>query len=176
MNPNVAHTTRNAQKILDFLNQGYKSQEDYIGSDMPFFMKNENTKFQIGHHIIPQLPNGLNHDVEIMYKIIGDPLTEVYVKDWTFMSVNQTLQVYNERCNNGQCLVFDVGYMYVGMGHIKVLSCDLKTGQLFFRIDGGGDGHAREYHRNLVMKYNSKDYEFMNFDEFMKITNNIHYF
>ena len=71
MNPNVEYKTRNVQKILNFLNKGHKSQEDYVGSDMPFFMKNESTEFQIGHHVIPELPNGLNHDVVNMYKIIG---------------------------------------------------------------------------------------------------------
>ena len=170
MNPNVEYKTRNVQKILNFLNKGHKSQEDYVGSDMPFFMKNESTEFQIGHHVIPELPNGLNHDVVNMYKIIGNPLSEVYVNDWTFMSVNQTLQVYNDRCNNGQKLVFDIGYMYIGMGHIKVLSCDLNTGELFYRIDGGGDDHAREYHKNLIMNYDKKDYKYMNFDTFVEET------
>ena len=170
MNPNLEYKTRNAQKILDFLSTGHKSPDDYIGSDMPFFMKNENTEFKIGHHVIPELPDGLNHNIKMMYKIIGNPQTEEYVNDWTFISLNQTLQVYNDRCNNGQKLVFDIGYMYIGMGHIKVLSCDLNTGELFYRIDGGGDDYVREYHKSLIMNYDKKEYTFMDFDVFLEET------
>ena len=93
MNLNIKHKTRNTQKILTFLNEGYKSPDNYIGSDMPYFMKNENTKFKIGHHIIPKLPNGLNHNINIMYKLIGNPNIEIYIRDWTFMSLNKALEI-----------------------------------------------------------------------------------
>ena len=41
MNKHVEQITRNVQKIHDFLKKGHMSDNDYVGSDMPFFMKDD---------------------------------------------------------------------------------------------------------------------------------------
>jgi len=138
---------------------------------MPFFMKDQTSKFAIGYNNIPDMPNGLNRNIKTMFQIIGNPLIEVYIKDWTIMSLNHCIEVYENYCNNGQTKVFDIGYMYIGMGHIKMLSCDLENHILFYRIDGGGDGHARDYHRNTILNYNKDNYKFMYFTNFVNETN-----
>ena len=170
MNKHVAYKTRLVSNVLDFLKDGKMSQINYDSSNMPFFIKDNSNNFNIDYHNIPELPNGLNRNIKTMYKLISNPQIEVYIRDWTIMSLNRAFEVYYDYVNNGQTQVFDIGFMYVGMGHIKVISCDLKNHQLFFRIDGGGDGHARDYHRNLILNYNPNNYNHMFFTDFVKET------
>ncbi len=171
MNKHVEQITRNTQKILNFLEKGHMSDDNYIGSDMPFFMKNDNDTFTIGHHNLPEMPNGLNHDIVKMFQIIGNPQREVYINDWTIMSLNQCIQMYEMKVNNGQHMVFDIGYIYAGMGHVRMLSCDLKTGKLFTRIDGGGDDYVRELYFKEILNFDRNNYEYFDFDKFMEMTN-----
>ena len=170
VNRHVAYKTRQVNNVINFLKDSRVSQPNYIGTDMPFFMKNNNKPFNIGYNDIPEMPKGLNRNIQTMFKLIGNPLVEIYIGDWTIMSLNQCIDVYNNYCNNGQTKVFDIGYMYIGMGHIKMLSCDLDKHILFYRIDGRGDGYARDYHRNKILNYNPNDYEFMYFTDFINET------
>ena len=48
------------------------------------------------------------------------------------MSLDKAIEIYKNYCNNGQNKVFDIGYRYMGMGHIEVISCDLDSHLLFF--------------------------------------------
>ena len=93
MNMHVEQITRNTQKIHEFLKTGHMSDNDYVGSDMPFFMKDDNNTFMIGHHNLPEMPNNLNRDIVKMFQIIGNPQREVYINDWTIMSLNQCIQI-----------------------------------------------------------------------------------
>ena len=170
VNRHVTYKTRQVNNVLDFLKDSRVSQPNYIGTDMPFFMKNNNNAFNIGYNDIPKMPEGLNRNIQTMFKLIGNPLVEIYIGDWTIMSLNQCIDVYNNYCNNGQTKVFDIGYMYIGMGHIKVISCDLKNHLLFYRIDGGGDGHARDYHRKLILNYDPSNYTHMFYTNFVEDT------
>ena len=171
MNKHVEQITRNVQKIHDFLKKGHMSDNDYVGSDMPFFMKDDNNTFTVGHHNLPEMPNDLNHNIIKMFQIIGNPQREVYINDWTIMSLNQCIQMYEMKVNNGQDMVFDIGFIYAGMGHVRMLSCDLKTGKLFTRIDGGGDDYARELYFREILKFDRNNYEYFDFKRFMEMTN-----
>ena len=102
MNKHVEQITRNTQKIYDFLKKGHMSDNDYIGSDIPFFMKNDNDIFTVGNYNLPKMPNNLNHDIVKMFQIIGNPQREVYINDWTIMSLNQCIQMYDIKCYNNQ--------------------------------------------------------------------------
>jgi len=170
MNQHIAYKTRQVNNVLDFLKDSNMSQENYVGTDMPFFIKGNNNNFNIGYSNIPEMPKGLNRNIKTMFQLIGNPLIEVYIRDWTIMSLNQCIEVYNNYCNNNQNKIFDIGFMYIGMGHIKMLSCDLDNHKLFFRIDGGGDGHARDYNRNKIINYNKDDYTHMFYTDFVNET------
>jgi len=170
VNRHIAYKTRQVENVLQFIEKGKLSQMNYISSSMPFFMKNNANEFTVGHYNIPELPEGLNRNIETMYKLLGNPNVELYIGDWTFTSLNQAFDIYNDYRNNGQTKVFDIGYMYIGMGHVKVISCDLENHLLFYRIDGGGDGYARDYHRKLILNYNRNDYTSMYFTDFVKDT------
>ena len=73
MNKHVEQITRNTQKIHDFLEKGHMSDNNYVGSDMPFFMKNDNDTFTVGHHNLPEMPNGFRllviHNVKYILMI-----------------------------------------------------------------------------------------------------------
>ena len=77
---------------------------------------------------------------------------------------------YNDYVNNNQTKVFDIGFMYIGMGHIKVLSCDLENHLFFYRFDGGSSGHDRILYRNQILNYDKNKYTYMYFADFVNET------
>ena len=56
--------------------------------------------------------------MKLFYSLIGNPDVEVYIGDWTFMSLNKCLEIYKDYCDNDQKSLFDIAYIYAGMGHI----------------------------------------------------------
>ena len=44
---------------------------------------------------ILELPEGLNRNIKLMYELIGNPDIEVYIRDWTFLSLNKAIEIYN---------------------------------------------------------------------------------
>ena len=120
---------------------------------------------------LPELPEGLNHNFKYLYEIVGNPSVEVtlsqgadqdqggYAQEWTLMSLKKAIDVYQEYCKEGQKRVFDVAFMYMGMGHINVLSCDLETHNLFVHRAGGSNGWDRELHFQNVIKTNPDTYD-----------------
>lgn len=81
---------------------------------------------------------------------------EMYINNWTFFSITKILELvkyYNSHNINN---IVDLGFIYHGMGHIKVVYYNKITKQIHFRMDGG-----------------SNDYDRMaNFNELKKISNN----
>ena len=73
------------------------------------------------------------------------------------MSLEHALDIYNDYVKEKQTKVFDIAYEYVGMGHIRVLSCDLTTHKLFYHISGGANGWAREENYQDIIKKNPSD-------------------
>ena len=170
INRHVSYKTRLVTNILDFLKDGQMSGEDYDSAQMPFFMKDKNNEFKVNNKDIPKLPEGLNRNIKLMYELIGNPDIEVYIRDWTFLSLNKAIEVYNDYVNNNQTKVFDIGFMYIGMGHIKVLSCDLENHLFFYRFDGGSSGHDRILYRNQILNYDKNKYTYMYFADFVNET------
>ena len=166
----VAYKTRLVTNILDFLKDGHTSEENYDSAQMPFFMKDKTNEFKVNNKDIPQSPEGLNRNIKLMYELIGNPNIEVYIRDWTFLSLNKAIEVYNDYVNNNQTKVFDIGFMYIGMGHIKVLSCDLENNLFFYRFDGGSSGHDRILYRNMILNYDKNKYTYMYFTDFVNET------
>ena len=108
-----------------------------------------------------------------MYELIGNPEIEIYIKGWTILSINRALELYNQLCKDGQKNVFDIAFQYYGMGHIKVLSCDLENHLLFYRPDGGSNGWDREDNYKKILNYDKKDYEYMYFTQWMSSMNSV---
>ena len=105
----------------------------------------------------------------LFYEIVGEPDKEVYIGEWTFISLNEALSQYKQYCSDGQSNVFNIGYKYAGMGHIEVLSCNLYNHLLFIRMDGGSSGWDREYNYKKLLEFNYKEYEYFYFNQFLKM-------
>lgn len=148
------------QSIEKVLNNGTMSRKHYDSTIQPFFMRDKNqTKFKINFDYILDLPEGLNQNISLIYKIISDSEREIYSDKWTIMSLNKVKEIYKEYCDNGQTRVIDIAFIYMGMGHINVMSCDLQTHNLFFHRDGGSNGYEREYNFKYMLKLDPETHQ-----------------
>ena len=172
----LASQIRNINKILKILEQSKVSCNNYDSIQQPFFSSDNNgNKFVINFQSLSNynIPESLNRNIILIYKILGDPTKEIYIGEWTILSLDKALSIYQEFCNNGQKNVFDIGYRYLGMGHIEVISCDLKTHLLFYRRDGGSNGYDREANYQNLIKNGSHNYKQFFFSKwFYNILNN----
>ena len=161
-------------KIFIKLSEGTLSQKDYLSTEQGFFASDEEKyPFEVGHEVIPELPSSLNRSIQLLYKIIGNPKQEVYMGRWTIMSLESALKIYNDYLQNKQKKVFDIAYEYVGMGHIRVLACDLTTNKLFYHVSGGANGWAREENFKEIIKKNpSNELQYYFTEWFMNININ----
>ena len=156
------------KSILDILDTGTLSEENYDSTQEPFFQMNNNKEFKQDFKRIPELPHGLNANIRHIYEIIGNSKVEVNLKNniseqWIFMTLDKALKIYEDFKSQGQTTVFDIAYTYRGMGHIRVLSCDLMTHKLFFRPDGGSNMWDRDLHNKQIINYNTDNYDYFYF-------------
>ena len=153
------------EKMMTVLNKGYISNDDYNSANEAFFVQNKNNKFIIDYNIIEGIPDSLNRNIITIYNILGSKNKELYLSEWTLMSINNALKRYDELCKLNRKDIFDIGYKYEGMGHITVLSCDLNSHLLFYRPDGGSNGYDREDNLNNLIKNGSSNYKKFFFTE-----------
>jgi hypothetical protein len=158
---------KQTETILKLLKDCKVSNEDYKSSDEPFFQSDSSKDFKVGFTSIPELPDNLNRHFKIFYEVVGDPTIEIYIKEWTMMSLDEVLKRYNHYCSEGQKNVFDIGYRYRGMGHIEVLSCNLYNHLLFYRMDGGSNGWDREANYKDVINFDYQKYEYFYFTDWL---------
>ena len=141
------------QRILNRLSRGTMSSDKYTSSDEPFFRRDKHKKlFEQGYDTLPEFPEGLNINIILMFRLIGGLHKEIYLDGWTIMSLDECLTRYNKYCEEGQKEVFDIAYSYMGLGHIRMISCDLSTHRLYTRHDGGSNGYDRELNHETMIK------------------------
>jgi hypothetical protein len=149
-------------KIFEVLKTCAISSNDYVSSNEAFF-KNDSTgqPFQQFNMLFinAQIPEGLNRNIKVIYQLLGHQKKEIYYGQWTIMSLDEALERYKELVNQGQTNVFDIGYKYGGMGYIDVLSCDLTSHLLFYRLDGGSNDYDRLYNLNQLINEGSQPYD-----------------
>ena len=83
---------------------------------------------------------------------------EIYIKYWTLLSLEKIVGLDSTYKDSGIENVVDLGYMYYGMGWVIVVFYYIKTGKLYFRMDGGSNGYDRKE----------------NFDKLKDLDNSIH--
>jgi len=148
------------EKILDVLKRSNVSTDKFDSSDQPFFKPDsEKFNFEINHENNLNVPEGLNRNIKLIYGILGNSKKEIYIGEWTIMSLERVTEQYENYCNSGQERVFDIGFRYMGMGHIELIACDLETHLLFYHRGGGSNGWDREANYNEIVKYPDKEYE-----------------
>jgi hypothetical protein len=164
-------------KINETLKKANISNEGYNSMDVGFFDRDDNQKlFEVDFKEIKPLPKGINCNVKSIYEILGNMETEIYIGEWTIMTIKRALEIYEEYKKNGRENVFDFGFRYMGMGHIDVVSCDLDDFKIFFHPAGGSNGYDREHNFNDIVKNGPKKYcnSKVCFDDwFYKIETNI---
>ena len=156
--------TIHANGILELLENAKMSKKGHKSTTQPCFMKGESDDFKAGYNTLPEIPDSLNRHFKMLYEIIGNPDIEVYIGDWTIMSLNEALEKYEYYCNDGQKNIFDIAYAYAGMGHIDVLSCNLHNHLLFMRRDGGSSGIEREHNYLQTKNFDYRKYEYFYFN------------
>jgi hypothetical protein len=154
-------------KIIKVLNKGYISSEDYNSSEQACFSINCENNFYPDFKPVFGLPESLNNNIIIIYNLLGNPKKELYLGEWTLMSAENALERYKLLCEDNRKDVFDIGHTYIGMGHVRMLSCDLNNHLLFYRPDGGSSGYDREDNYNNLINYGSKDYRKFYFTEWL---------
>ena len=173
MNKFVKIKTEQINNILKLLEDAKYSSEKHDSTVEPFFKGKPIEKFKVDNKDLPKFPDKLNRHIKLLYELIGNPEIEIYIKGWTILSLNRALELYNQLCKDGQKNVFDIAFQYYGMGHIKVLSCDLENHLLFYRMDGGSSGWDREDNYKKILNYDKKDYEYMYFTQWMSSMNSV---
>ena len=148
-------------KLLCILQKAYISTDNHISHKVPFFTHSLNKiKFDLGNKTLNKdIPDSLNRNIKLIYQLLGDNDKEIYIGEWTLMSINEAIKIYKDYCENNQKNIFDIGYRYMGLGHIEVISCDLNSHLLFYRPDGGSNGYDREYNYKNVIEKGSESYK-----------------
>ena len=60
--------------------------------------------FEVDFNTIVELPKGINRNVKHIYEILGNLQKEIYIGEWTIMTIEKAMQVYNKYKNNGSIL------------------------------------------------------------------------
>ena len=158
----IAKKTALINKLLERLKTAFISSNDYVSSNEPFFRNDDSAQpFQQYNKLFinEQLPEGLNHNIKLLYELLGNQKKEIYYGQWTIMSVEEALTRYKNLCSQGQTNVFTIGYKYGGMGYIDLLNCDLKSHLLFYSVDGGSNDYDRCYNANNLITNGSTPYD-----------------
>lgn len=150
-----------ANRLIEYLKNGKLSTHNYRSTEMPFFASDLDTNNFTNNMVnnIDNIPDRLNRNMKIFYKLISSPGKEFYIGAWTFLSLDEAIEKFNAKVEDGQKNVFDIAFRYLGMGHIEVVSCDLESHLLFKRRDGGSNGYDREDNYKNVIENGSKNSE-----------------
>ena len=149
-----------ANQLLDYLRNGKISTYNYRSTAMPFFYQDKDSN-QFENNTLQNfddIPENLNRNIKVLYKLIGNRKKEFYLGEWIFMSLDEVLEKYECKKKDNQNNIFDIAFRNLGMGHIEVVSCDLISHLLFKRRDGGSNGHDREFNYKNIIENGSKNY------------------
>ena len=88
--------------------------------------------------------NNLPFELKFLYLFLGVDNREIMVKDLSLFSFNELVKRNDNIVETGQIDIIDLGTIYLGMGHVAVLSLNKKNSKVFLRHDGGSNGYDRE--------------------------------
>lgn len=156
----IENRRKTTKRMIRVLNKCFLSNEKFDSTKVPFFRRdNDFDNFMIDSKKIENIPENLNRNISLLYHIIGNPKKELYIGEWTLFSLEYALEIYNEYKKNGQSNVFDIGYKYLGMGHIELISCDMKSHLLFYHRGGGSSGWDREENFKEIVNNGPDNYQ-----------------
>lgn len=140
----------NYDKMVEFVSKCSSNISDDKSIDSPFFnapaTNIELNDLYLKSNLKTEYVEFMNKcdfplKLKLLYLILGNENEELHYNSFIFMDIKSIKERYDTYNN-----IFDIGFIYRGMGHIMVLSmlkCKGKN-QLFFRFDGGSNGFERE--------------------------------
>ncbi len=82
---------------------------------------------------------------------------EMYKLDWTFFSITKILELVKHYTSHNINNIVDLGFIYHGMGHIKVVYYNKLTEKIHFRMDGGSNNYDRMDNFNELKKISNNE-------------------
>lgn len=82
---------------------------------------------------------------------------EMYIENWTFFSITKILELVKHYTSHNINNIVDLGFIYHGMGHIKVVYYNKITKKIHFRMDGGSNDYDRIANFNEVKKISNNE-------------------
>lgn len=86
-----------------------------------------------------------------------DASTELYVGEWTIMSIAEMRRLREAYEADLQTLVTPFAHRYMGLGHVEVLAWNPEDRVVFRYQDGGSNGYDRQYNYSRVIKFSAAD-------------------
>ena len=168
-----------------------KSSSEYDSTQQPFFLNdnnidnsnnnlyinsNNNIKLKIDEILNLNNLNNLNNIVKEFYYYYENTDQELYINNWTFLSLNKILDLYKEY-QKDQIYIIDIAFTYIGMGWVKILSYDSQKNIFFIRRDGGSNCYDRDDNYNSLKEYcknnNNENIIIQKFESFYEFINTI---
>jgi hypothetical protein len=97
---------------------------------------------------------------------------EIYIENWTFFSITKILELVKHYASHNINNIVDLGFIYHGMGHVKVVYYNKITKKIHFRMDGGSNDYDRMANFNELKKISNETLEADGID-FSYFINNI---
>jgi hypothetical protein len=157
--------------IIDIFRENCKVSSD--NSDItsgPFFVPDRSSDFKVEENELDEkyinFTQNFPHELKILYKNIGLDREITFKTGFTLMSLKN---IY-ERKDNFEKFI-DIGLIYLGMGHVIVLSMfkNENENKFFFRTDGGSNGYDREDNANMANNIDFSKKLLLNFKQILYI-------
>ena len=112
-------------------------------TDNPFFSPNQET------HRIPAVETRrvdvpMPSELRTVYERYPDDTEFSAPNGWMFLSEREIAARRDAMRKEGQMRLVDIGFLYAGMGHVRVVSYDPETKGVLTSIDGGANGWDRK--------------------------------
>lgn len=101
---------------------------------------------------------------------------EMYTENWTFFSITKILELVKHYASHNINNIVDLGFIYHGMGHIKVVYYNKITKKIHFRMDGGSNDYDRMANFNDLKKISNNELAGVGGIDFTYFINNINNF
>ena len=98
---------------------------------------------------------------------------EMYIENWTFFSITKILELVKHYIENNINNIVDLGFMYHGMGHVKVVYYNKISKKIYFRMDGGSNDYDRMANFNELKKISNNEVAYVDGIDFTYFINNI---
>ena len=144
-------------------------QEGYNSNLVPFMENNKSDKIitdplindKLGKLYIPE-------NIKNFYRDVSSSTQEIYINNWTLFSLDNILNMSKEYLLVGVPTI-DLGFTYMGMGHVHVAFYHPKFDTILFRMDGGSNDWERKDNRyDLINFDHNKFKKGITFEQFIK--------